>query len=81
MILYKHNNDIFNYCIIVYYQTNLNYVRGVQQGSIIISYLFAFYMDILVYKLHNTNEGCIVGRTLINCFLFADVVVLMAPKM
>ena len=41
---------------------------------------FCVYMDDLSNKLNNINAGCIIGSSLINHFMYADDLVLMAPS-
>ena len=78
MILYKFNNAIVNYNNVFSNQFNIS--NGVKQGGILSPYLFSIYMDNLVDKLINTNMGCKMGDRLINCLMYADDIVLMAPS-
>ena len=56
------------------------FTNGVRQGAILSPDLFCVYMDDLSNKLNNVNAGCIIGSSVINHFMYADDLVLMAPS-
>ena len=60
--------------------TPINVENGVKQGGILSPILFAIYYDVLVSRLKNVNVGCKIGPDVLNTFVYADDVTLIAPS-
>ncbi len=52
---------------------------GVHQGGILSPLLFNVYLDDLSEKLNWCNTGCLVGNSVINHLMCADVLVIFSP--
>ena len=57
-----------------------NISNGVKQGAIISAPLFAIYIDPLLKRLKQKNEGCFIGNICANAFAYADDIVLLSPS-
>ena len=58
----------------------ISVLNGVKQGGILSPILFSIYYDELLLKLQDLNIGCKIGPDVLNCFAYADDVVLLAPS-
>ena len=54
--------------------------NGVKQGGVISAPLFALYIDPLLNKLNNSQQGCYIGHLAANAFGYADDIVLLSPS-
>ena len=52
--------------------------RGVRQGGKLSPFLFKFFIDELLNKISNLDEGCMIGLSRINILAYADDMVLLA---
>ena len=53
--------------------------NGVRQGGLLSPALFNLYMDALSRQLAECRTGCMLGNSLINHFMYADVLALVSP--
>ena len=58
----------------------ISVLNGVKQGGILSPILFSIYYDVLLLRLQDLNIGCKIGPDVLNCFAYADDVVLLAPS-
>ena len=54
--------------------------NGVKQGGVISAHLFAMYIDPLLNKIKNSQQGCYIGHLAANAFAYADDIVLLSPS-
>ena len=54
-------------------------LAGVRQGGVLSPYLFAVFLDDMVYKVMRTNLGCYLSSICAGIFLYADDILLLAP--
>lgn len=52
---------------------------GVRQGGVLSPYLFAIFIDDLVYKVKSLNVGCYISLTCAAIFMYADDILLLSP--
>ena len=54
--------------------------NGVKQGGVISAHLFAMYIDPLLNRIKNSQQGCYIGHLAANAFAYADDIVLLSPS-
>ena len=54
--------------------------NGVKQGGLLSPMLYNVYVDDLSCKLNNSNAGCYINNILVNHFMYADDIALLAPS-
>ena len=54
--------------------------NGVKQGGLLSPRLYNVYVDDLSCKLNNSNAGCYINNILVNHFMYADDIALLAPS-
>lgn len=54
--------------------------NGVRQGGLLSPALFNLYMDELSVQLNMRKTGCVVGKMLINHFMYADDLAILSPS-
>ena len=55
--------------------------NGVKQGGVLSANLFSLYIDNLLNDLSTSDYGCRMGNNNLNCFSYADDIVLLAPTL
>merc|ERR1712236_152837 len=53
--------------------------NGVKQGAVLSAPLFVLYVDDLLVKLNNNNNGCYIGNVCANAFGYADDIEILSP--
>jgi len=56
----------------------VNFVSGMQQGSVLSPVLFSLYVDNLLKHLEFCKFGCYIGHRCVNSFMYADAIVLVS---
>lgn len=54
--------------------------NGVRQGGLLSPVLFNLYVNELSQELNNCKTGCMIGKTLINHFMYADDLAILSPS-
>ena len=62
------------------YSQYFNVNNGVRQGGLLSPLFYNVYVNDLSIKLNNISAGCYINGTLVNHFMYADDVVLLAPS-
>ncbi len=57
-----------------------NVSNGVRQGSVLSPILFGYYMEELIEIIVKRNIGCIIGDLFTGILVYADDIVLLAPR-
>ena len=53
--------------------------NGVKQGSVLYPILFNMYFDVLLLNLQKSGFNCFIGNEFMDCFAYADDIVLLGP--
>ena len=54
--------------------------KGIARCSNLLEVLFAIFVDDIVKKVRSVNTGCYVSHVCTSIFLYADVILLLAPS-
>ena len=60
------------------FSKSVNLECGLRQGSVLSPSLFSFYVDDLLKLLTSSNNGCYIGHSCVNSFMYADDIILMS---
>ena len=62
-----------------YFSRHFSLSCGVRQGGVLSPYLFAVFVDDVIYKVRSENLGCYISSVCVSIFLYADDILLLAP--